>query len=216
MKSPRIYTYKVTFEEIPHWYWGVHKEKKYGEPYLGSPTTHKWMWDFYTPVTQLLEFFPCTDEGWAEALKVEKRLISSDLDNPLCLNESCAGVYSLETLRKSGAKVAAMHLQEKDERGKPKHYVEMGKASAAKPENREKLRTRARETVKRMNEIVHSEKNEEGKSLHTLRLNESLHQLKDENGKSLHTLKLHTEKDVDGKSAHAKKMAEARWGKRKP
>jgi hypothetical protein len=55
--TPRIYTYKITFEEIPHWYWGVHKEKNYGEEYLGSPVTHAWMWEFYTPRVQLLEFF---------------------------------------------------------------------------------------------------------------------------------------------------------------
>jgi hypothetical protein len=212
MKSLRIYTYKVTFEEAPYWYWGVHKEKKFGEVYLGSPVTHKWMWDFYTPAIQLLEFFPYTDEGWAEALRLEKRLISPDLNNPLCLNEGCAGVYSLDALRKSGAKVAAMLLQEKDERGKPKHYVAMGKASAAKPENIERNRLRGAESVKHMNEVVHSEKNEEGKSLHALRLNENLHQLKDENGKSLHTLKLHKRKDKKGKSLHAKEMAAARWG----
>jgi hypothetical protein len=25
--QPRIYTYKITFEGSPYWYWGVHKEK---------------------------------------------------------------------------------------------------------------------------------------------------------------------------------------------
>jgi hypothetical protein len=33
--NPRIYTYKVTFEEIPDWYWGVHKEKGMGNYILG-------------------------------------------------------------------------------------------------------------------------------------------------------------------------------------
>jgi hypothetical protein len=215
MKSPRIYTYKVTFEEVPHFYWGVHKEKKFGEAYLGSPKTHKWMWDFYTPYLQICEEFSYTDEGWAEALGVEKRLISPDLNNVLCLNEACAGVYSLEALRRSGAKVAAMLLQDRDELGKPKHYVAMGKASAANPENRERSRLRGVEGVKHMNEVIHFEKNEEGKSLHALRLNEALHRDKDENGKSLHALNLHKEKDETGKSLHAKRMAEARWGRRK-
>jgi hypothetical protein len=100
--QPRIYTYKVTFEEIPHWYWGVHKEKKYGELYLGSPVTNRWMWEFYTPHVQILEVFPCTDEGWTEARLVEIRVIRPDLDNPLCLNERCGGTVSMNVARKSG------------------------------------------------------------------------------------------------------------------
>ena len=104
MKSPRIYTYKVTFEEIPHWYWGVHKEKKHGELYLGSPTTHKWMWKFYTPRVQILEVFPHSNEGWRKANEAEKRLILPDLNNPLCLNEGCNLTVSLESARNGGRK----------------------------------------------------------------------------------------------------------------
>lgn len=99
---PRIYTYKVTFEEIPHWYWGVHKERKFGEIYLGSPITHRWMWDFYTPHLQILEVFPFTSEGWKEANLVEDRLIIPDLNNPLCLNESFGSIVSLEICKRAG------------------------------------------------------------------------------------------------------------------
>jgi hypothetical protein len=101
-KSPRIYTYKVTFEEIPDWYWGAHKEKKYGEFYIGSPVTHAWKWEFYTPRLEIVELFPFTDEGWVEARKVEDRCILPDLNNPLCLNEHCGGATSLEIRRKVG------------------------------------------------------------------------------------------------------------------
>ena len=106
MKSPRIYTYKVTFEEVPYFYWGVHKEKKFGEVYTGSPVTHKWMWEFYTPRVQVLELFDC----WDDALLVEKRIISPDLNNPLCLNEHCGGHLSLESCKKGGKKVAELGL----------------------------------------------------------------------------------------------------------
>jgi len=102
MISPRIYTYKVTFEEVPYWYWGVHKEKKFGETYLGTPITHKWMWEFYTPKIQILEFFPNTEEGWKEANLVEDRLIKPDLNHPLCLNEACGGKLSLAGLSQAG------------------------------------------------------------------------------------------------------------------
>ena len=100
--QPRIYTYKITFEEIPHWYWGVHKEKRYNDGYLGSPVTHKWMWEFYTPKIQILEMFSYTEEGWKEAYDIEQRLILPDLNNPLCLNESSGGYKSLEVCKRGG------------------------------------------------------------------------------------------------------------------
>lgn len=114
MQKPRIYTYKITFEEVPYWYWGVHKEKKFGELYYGSSKTHKWMWEFYTPKIQILEFFPNTKEGWSEARKVESRLIAPDLNAPLCLNENNGGSFSLTAVLKGSA---AAHA-EKDEFGR--------------------------------------------------------------------------------------------------
>ena len=104
MKKPRIYTYKITFEGTPFWYWGVHKEKKYGELYLGSPTTHKWAWDFYTPKIQILQEFPYTEQGWKDANSIEQRCIFPDLNNPLCLNESCNRVLSFKSLSLGGKK----------------------------------------------------------------------------------------------------------------
>ena len=103
MSSPRLYTYKITFEEVPYYYYGVHKENKYDEYYMGSPITHKWMWDFYTPRKQILEFFSYTDEGWIEANEVEKRIIKPFYQiDQWCLNENCGGIFSLEVLKKNG------------------------------------------------------------------------------------------------------------------
>lgn len=98
--QPRIYTYKITFEETPNWYWGVHKEKRYNDGYMGSPVTHKWMWEFYTPKIQILELFPFTEEGWESALLLEERLIRPDLNNALCLNESIGLKGSLKSREK--------------------------------------------------------------------------------------------------------------------
>jgi hypothetical protein len=106
--TPRIYTYKVTFEETLDWYWGSHKEKVLGEIYFGSPVTHKWKWDFYTPVFQILEIFEYSEEGWKSAQEVEKRLIKPDLGNPLCLNENCGGMISFQVSRESGIKGAGV------------------------------------------------------------------------------------------------------------
>lgn len=102
-QSPRIYIYKITFEEVPYYYYGVHKEKKFGEYYMGSPVTHKWVWDFYTPKKQILEFFEFSDKGWLKAQSVETRIIRPVYNTDKhCLNESCGGKISLEILKSCG------------------------------------------------------------------------------------------------------------------
>jgi hypothetical protein len=98
-QSPRIYTYKITFEEVPYYYYGMHEEKVYDEEYWGSPQTHKWMWDFYTPKKQILEIF----DTRKDAYEIEKKLIKpSYRTDKNCLNECCAGVYSLDVCSKAG------------------------------------------------------------------------------------------------------------------
>ena len=102
-QSPRIYIYKITFEEVLYYYYGVKKEKYFNEEYWGSPKTNKWCWKLYTPKKQILEIFPFTDEGWLEAQEIEKRLIKPLYNtDKWCLNENCGGMISLEILRKNG------------------------------------------------------------------------------------------------------------------
>jgi general stress protein YciG len=125
--EPRIYTYKVTFEEIPHWYWGVHKEKKFNDGYLGSPITHKYMWELYTPYLQILELFPYSEEGWAEANRVEDRLILPDLNNPFCLNEAVGPKLSIERRKYAGRRRAQLQPREaKREAGKKAKEMKVG------------------------------------------------------------------------------------------
>jgi hypothetical protein len=110
-QSPRIYIYKITFEEVQYYYYGVHKEKRFDEYYMGSPKTHKWCWDFYTPKKQILEFFEFNDEGWLEAQEVEKRIIRPVYNtDKWCLNESCGGIISLEMYSNGGKKVKELGL----------------------------------------------------------------------------------------------------------
>ncbi len=102
-QSPRIYIYKITFEEVLYYYYGVHKEKKFNEYYMGSPVTHKWAWDFYTPKKQILQFFDYTDEGYCEARELETRLIKPFYSiDKWCLNENSGGKFSLDVVRKIG------------------------------------------------------------------------------------------------------------------
>lgn len=97
--KPRIYTYKITFEEVSYYYYGSHKEKKYNEYYMGSPVTHKWCWKFYTPKKQILELFDSREE----ANTIENRLIKPVLNDQNCLNENCGGIVS-SNMCKLGAK----------------------------------------------------------------------------------------------------------------
>jgi hypothetical protein len=104
-QSPRIYIYKITFEEVPYYYYGVHKERKYDEYYMGTSVTHKWCWEFYTPKKQILQLFEFSDEGWIESQEIEKRLIKSFYNtDKWCLNENCGGNISLDICRKAGEK----------------------------------------------------------------------------------------------------------------
>ena len=200
--KPRIYTYKITFEETPYWYWGVHKEKKLGELYLGSPVTHKWMWEFYTPRVQILELFPYTNEGWKEANLVEDRLIWPDLNNPFCLNEACGTYLSIESHKLGGKKAHEV----KNEKGK----------SIQALANIKKIHVEKDEKGRSVHSMkAHKKKDEKGRSLHALewakRTQEKIHKEKDELGRSIHAvntlLKAHDKKDENGKSLHAKKVA---------
>ena len=127
--NPRIYVYRITFEETPDWYWGVHKETKYNDGYLGSPVTHAWKWEFYTPCLQVCEFFPYTDEGWKKAREIEDRCIKPDLNNPLCLNEALGGAYSLKSCTQGGKRASETLHSVKTEDGKSFQAVAGGKAS---------------------------------------------------------------------------------------
>lgn len=101
--QPRIYTYKITFEEVPYYYYGSKKEKVFNEEYWGSPVTNKWCWELYTPKKQILEFFEFGDEGYIKAQEVEKRLIRPVYNtDKWCLNMHCGGNISLDISRKVG------------------------------------------------------------------------------------------------------------------
>lgn len=102
--QPRIYTYKITFEEVPYYYYGSKKEKYYNQKYYGSPKANKWCWELYNPKKQILEFFEYSDKGYEKCREIENRLIKPFLNDPYCLNERYGGTYSIDVLRKNGKK----------------------------------------------------------------------------------------------------------------
>jgi len=111
----RIFTYKITFEEVPNYYWGWHKENKPNDGYLGSSVTHKWMWDFYTPHLQVLQLFDYTDEGFSQARINEDKLIKYSWKDPLCLNEQVGGYFSRAS-SVLGGKNSALYLTEEQKK----------------------------------------------------------------------------------------------------
>lgn len=211
--NPRIYTYKVTFEEIPDWYWGVHKEKKFGEHYLGSPVTNKWKWDFYTPHLQILELFPYTEEGWREANQIEDRLIYPDLNNPICLNESMGPKSSIKVRSRAG-KIGGSTTRDRKVgvcgRSKEKMSEDGRKGGAISGSNSYKKKT----AIFAMSPEEKYEANRRGglKQLENNRKNKTgLHSLTSEDLSNCGRkggIKGHEKKDLDGKSTHAKRMAE--------
>jgi hypothetical protein len=192
--EPRIYTYKVTFEEIPDWYWGSHKEKKYEEPYMGSPDTHAWKWEVYTPTLEICELFPYTDEGWVEAQKIEKKCIRPDLNNPLCLNENLGGVMSLEASRRGAKKSHETTHAEKDDLGRSLNAV---KAATAAHEEKDYL-GRSVQAVRALGK-AHDEKTDLGKSVTAVKGGKAVHEEKDELGRSVQGVK------------NAEKMHSQKW-----
>jgi hypothetical protein len=182
--EPRVYLYKITFEEILDWYWGVHKEKRHGEYYMGTPYTHKWKWEFYTPKKQILQYFDHSAEGYREAKLIEDRLIRPDINNLFCLNENVGGQYSLAAAA-SGAH--AVH-QAKDENGKSKHAVRAGKRRAATT-NAAKDADGKSIVGKKLAAKTHAEKDEKGRSVQGVKNAERMHKKKDEFGRSVQGVK---------------------------
>lgn len=111
--QPRIYVYKITFQEVPFYYIGVHKEKTFNEEYMGSPVTHKEKWQIYTPQKEILSEFDYTDDGWLQAQDFEKELIRPVYNTDInCLNESCGLRISLVVCKAAARKANANRTPE--------------------------------------------------------------------------------------------------------
>ena len=86
------YTYKITFEDTPFYYYGLHSTGKLDDGYLGSPKTNRWCWDFYEATSTILEFF----ETREEAFTIEHILIKTFINDPYCLNAHTNASFSLQ------------------------------------------------------------------------------------------------------------------------
>ena len=101
------YTYRVTFEDMPWYYYGLHSTNDLDDGYLGSPITHAIKWEMYEPSLQILEFFDSREE--ARALEI--RLIDPVLNDPDCLNEANNGHFSEASFQKAWAAVRETQIR---------------------------------------------------------------------------------------------------------
>jgi hypothetical protein len=112
------YVYKITFVDMPWFYYGVHTEN--GRNYMGSPKTHKWIWDFYEPKKEIVQYFETREEADA----IEKRIIDYHLSNKNCLNECSGGKFSLDSLRRGALKRNSLPISEKTKQKQSKKSKE--------------------------------------------------------------------------------------------
>jgi hypothetical protein len=115
------YTYKITFEDTPFYYYGLHSTEKLDDGYLGSPKTNRWCWDFYEATSTILEFF----ETREEAFTIENILIKTFINDPYCLNAHTNASFSIqasslgakaqprETKQANGRKLAEFNRENK-------------------------------------------------------------------------------------------------------
>jgi hypothetical protein len=82
------YVYKVTFEEVPHFYFGMRKHSNPEvDQYMGSPVTNRIYWEIYTPKKQILT--SCI--SFSSACNLEKALILQNWESKFCLNKNASG-----------------------------------------------------------------------------------------------------------------------------
>jgi hypothetical protein len=128
------YVYKISFDEVPHFYLGVRKGEPEGDSYLGSPVTHKCYWEIYTPKKQILWVY----DSWEEACAVETVLIKENWNNKYCLNTNANGAFSLESCSKGGRKAAkALHERRLND---PEFDAKIRAAGAKGAKNRDERR----------------------------------------------------------------------------
>jgi len=101
-----FYVYKITFEEVPHFYLGVRKcpdgKTPETDKYKGSPCSNKIYWEVYTPKKQVFAQY----EDQREAYWVEYNLIVQNWNNKYCLNRGVPGEVHSEILSRNGKRVS--------------------------------------------------------------------------------------------------------------
>lgn len=98
----RYYTYKITFIDLPcYFYYG--KKKDDGKPYYGSPVTWKHLWDQFEPEVQILEWYKTEQEAaFAETALINATWKQEWNNRRYSLNENVNGRISEEGCMRGG------------------------------------------------------------------------------------------------------------------
>ena len=93
----RYYTYKITFKDLPrYFYYGKHKDK--GGPYYGTPKTWKHFWKQFEPEIQILQWYNTE----MEVRTAEKAILLATWEDKYSLNENIGGLLSEEACVRGG------------------------------------------------------------------------------------------------------------------
>jgi hypothetical protein len=103
MTKAKYYTYKVTFKDLPgYFYYG--RKKDNGKPYFGSPKTLRHFWDQFEPEIQILQWYETAKESHqAEDALIEHTWKQEWGGNRYSLNRNKGGFIDEEVCRRSGA-----------------------------------------------------------------------------------------------------------------
>ena len=132
------FVYKVTFEGTPYYYYGLHSTNNLNDGYLGSPSTHKWYWEFYEATLTPLEFFDTREQ----AFEAERRIIQVFLNEKNCLNEHSNACFSIAA-SKLGA--AAQPREVRQANGRKAGAYGVANKVGAHGRSREEMQKTARE-----------------------------------------------------------------------
>lgn len=152
------YVYKITFEEVPHFYIGVRRHNNpENDGYLGSPSTHKVYWEIYTPKKQIMWVF----DSWDQAFKVEQNLIKSNWKSKYCLNENVRGCGPRSGFALAEARKADKELDKKIVGTLRENWEKFTKRRSENPELYEKCRKASEKNVKVCNRKVEQRRKED-------------------------------------------------------
>ena len=140
----QYYTYKITFKDLPrYFYYGKHKCN--GKAYLGSPVTWAHLWSCFEPEVQILQWYKTAKE----AEIAERSIITATWRDKHSLNENAGGCFSEETCRKNGKKnVGAMLSHPNSVEGRYRGGKKSAEALNSNPLYTESRKTRGKESAK--------------------------------------------------------------------
>lgn len=192
-----FYVYVIRFVD-GHYYYGYHPT--YGndpqfDNYYGTPVTHKEKWLTTMFWKEILGLYETFEEADAAEQALIRPYYKSD---PLCLNQNCGGAVSPELCRVGGQRGGNTNKKSGQAHECGKKYGRIAAESGQLAEARKCVdREKQRESVRKSGKITGKKAVESGQFAEC------------QEAARIATIARLSEKDTDGKSLVAKKMAQA-------